>query len=173
MRLCVTSFQSNPYLSCFKSEFDVVKSKLGILIEYIKTSIMHQASYPTSCILLQVYGMTSRLISPWHMTLWHMTSWHMLSWHISLWHMTSCNDIRSHNICHDIWHHEISCHDIWHDVWGCYIWYMMSGPTKLWHMMSWHMMSWRMISYFITFMSWHMMPWYKKLWHVMLSQLMS
>ena len=39
VRLCVTSFQSNPYLSCFMSEFDAAESKLGQLIELTKTSI--------------------------------------------------------------------------------------------------------------------------------------
>ena len=33
VHVCVTNFQSNPYLSCFKSEFKAVKGKLGLPIE--------------------------------------------------------------------------------------------------------------------------------------------
>ena len=32
VRVCVTNFQSNPYLCCFKLEFEAVKDKLGLLI---------------------------------------------------------------------------------------------------------------------------------------------
>ena len=39
VHVCVTNFQSNPYLSCFKSEFEAVKGKLGLPIEYIKISL--------------------------------------------------------------------------------------------------------------------------------------
>ena len=33
VRVWVTNFQSNPYLSCFKSEFEALKGKLGLLIK--------------------------------------------------------------------------------------------------------------------------------------------
>ena len=46
--LCVTNFQSNPYLSCFKSEFEAVMGKLGLLIELIKTSIPQPVYVPPS-----------------------------------------------------------------------------------------------------------------------------
>ena len=36
---CVTNFQSKTYLSCFKTEFEAVKGKLGLLIKKIKISI--------------------------------------------------------------------------------------------------------------------------------------
>ena len=58
--LYVTSFQINPYLGCFKSEFDAVKSKIGLLIEYIKTSIMHLASVIIYNVM--AYNMISRYL---------------------------------------------------------------------------------------------------------------
>ena len=39
VHVCVTNFKSNPYLSCFNSEFEAVKGKLGLPIEYIKISL--------------------------------------------------------------------------------------------------------------------------------------
>ena len=38
VHVCVTNFKSNPYLSCFNSEFEAVKGKLGLSIEHIKIS---------------------------------------------------------------------------------------------------------------------------------------
>ena len=60
VRLCVTNFPSNPYLSCLKSEFEAVMGKLGLFIELIKTSIPPTSVYPpfsvcTPCLVSQVF----------------------------------------------------------------------------------------------------------------------
>ena len=93
--LCVTSFQIYPFLSCFKSEFDDVNSKLGLLIEYIKTRSMHHTScimYHASCIIFHTSCINQYI---WHH---YMTSWHMI-WRQDKWR-------------HDIWCHHVMIYDV-------------------------------------------------------------